>query len=198
VEFLELLSLDTIQYLVKFASYTLISFIGSLIREIHWTNTDSDHDFTPLNVIASTITASTIALLVSQLYSDFIDQYWGIMGIISLFFGFVGYEAFKYLSSLVKLVKLIIFREVSVEDIEESSDEDTKRHKGHHKKRHKHDEENEDDEDEECDKKIHINIPTINHDQIELIHCHIERPEIHKPGDNTDISYEKSKKEPTE
>ena len=197
MQLLDLLSLDTIQYLVNFASYIFISFIGSLIREIHWTNTDPKHDFTPLNVIASTATASTLALLISQLYSNFLDQYWGIMGIISLFFGYVGYEAFKYLSSFVRLAKLLIFREVSVEDIEEASDENNARHNSHHHKRHhKH---KDDEEDEESEDTVHINIPTINHDQIELIHCHIEKPEIHKPNENKDISFiKRDKKEPTE
>jgi uncharacterized protein YacL len=99
--------IETIQKLVDFASYFIFSFIGSLLKEMYNTNSVKEYAFEPYKVIISTMVASLIALAVKEYYYDFLNQYWGIMGIISLVLGFIGFELFRYISSIKGIRKIV-------------------------------------------------------------------------------------------
>jgi hypothetical protein len=115
--------IETIQKLVDFASYFIFSFIGSLLKEVYNTNSDREYAFEPYKVIISTMVASLLALAAKEYYSDFLSQYWGIMGIISLVLGFIGFELFRYISSIRGIRKIVGIVYTKDDDMLEKVDE---------------------------------------------------------------------------
>ena len=167
-----LISLDTLQYLVNFTSYFIFSFMGSILKEMYNTNTDTKHEFDPYRVITSTIIASLAALAVKEYFKETLDQYWGIMGIISLILGFVGFELFHHISSIKALNKFVT--SIKNGDGVGSDDDD------------------ENDAEEKPKKKKKYPELTTMHET--LINYHIQRPIIHHPNEKNDENDEDEKK----
>ncbi len=168
-ELIKFLSQDTIQLMVNFVSYGIISLAGAIMKELHKANTKPHHEFDPLNVIISTVVATPIAIFIKQRFHDYLDGYWGIMGLISLILGLTGYEIFYHISSLAGLKRAY----KTVNKIAEGIDElipDEQEPEMVKKKRMP---------DTTAEKVIHIQDPSLTYN--------IRRPVIHRPQDPGDI-----------
>ena len=153
-----LLSHEIIQYMVNYTSYFIFSFIGSTLKEINNTNNDVEHDFDPYRVVTSTLVASLCALAVKEYFKETLDQYWGIMGIISLILGFVGFEIFFHISSIRALNRFITnLRYGEVEPADEEINA--------------------------TNKKQHQNT-TIQSKPDHMIDYHVQKPIIHHPNEH--------------
>lgn len=175
--------IDAIQKFVNFASYFIFSFVGSLLKEMYVTNSNRKYRFEPYKVVISTIVASLIAVAVKEYYTEILDQYWGIMGIISLILGFIGFELFYYISSIRGIRKVIGIFYSKEESILDSVDEVLDNKETTHKKDNLY-----------TEPKIQGPIArTLDHDS-KLISYKVSKPVIHNPENNDNNDDDELKK----
>ena len=166
-ELIEFLSRDTIQLMVNFVSYGIIGLTGAIFKELHKSNVRPSHQFDPLNVIISTIIATLLAIFIKQKFSSTLDEYWGIMGLVSLILGLVGDEIFRYISTLSGLKKVYKAINTVGDGIDESTPDEPESVAV--KKKEK-----------PCpsvaEKVVHVQEPSLKYN--------IRHPVIHHPNDN--------------
>jgi hypothetical protein len=166
-ELIEFLSRDTIQLMVNFVSYGIIGLAGAILKELHKSNVRPSHHFDPLNVIISTTVATLLAIFIKQKFADTLDEYWGIMGLVSLILGLVGDEIFRYISTLSGLKKVYTAINTVGDGINESTPDEPE-HVVVKKK------------EKPCpsvaEKVVHV--------QEQSLKYNVRRPVIHHPSDN--------------
>jgi len=160
-----IIQINTINFMLEFASYFIFSFVGSLLKEIHNTNTNENHTFEAYRVVTSTIVASFLDIGIKIYYADMLDTYWGLMAPISLVLGLIGFELFWYLSSITRLKKLLKF----ITSDEESSTKST----------------NDDDSNDENNKPKNC-INSLEDHKRKVLEYHSTKPVIHYPINHQD------------
>lgn len=104
----DFITIDVLNYLLDFVLYFIFSFIGSLLKEIHNTNTIKGYEFQSYHVISSTIIASLITIVLDHYFSDTFDHYWGSLGLINFVIGLAGFDLFQKVSSVRGLLSIFM------------------------------------------------------------------------------------------
>jgi hypothetical protein len=104
----DFITIDVLNYLLDFVLYFIFSFIGSLLKEIHNTNTIKGYEFQSYHVISSTIIASLITIVLDHYFSDTFDHYWGSLGLINFVIGLAGFDLFERVSNVRGLISIIM------------------------------------------------------------------------------------------
>ena len=104
----DFITIDVLNYLLDFVLYFIFSFIGSLLKEIHNTNTIKGYEFQAYHVVSSTIMASLITIVLDHYFSNQFDHYWGSLGLINFVIGLAGFDLFKRVSNVRGLISIIM------------------------------------------------------------------------------------------
>lgn len=104
----DFITIDVLNYLLDFVLYFIFSFIGSLLKEIHNTNTIKGYEFQAYHVVSSTIMASLITIVLDHYFSDMFDHYWGSLGLINFVIGLAGFDLFQRVSSVKGLISIFM------------------------------------------------------------------------------------------
>ena len=112
---------ELIYFAVQFVSFFLLTFMGSILKEIYDTNSSPDHEFSAYKVFNGTIVGTIMCIIIHEYYLD--SYNWKLMVAVGFLTGLIGSEIFVRFSNIkgVKTILEVILNR-KLPDIEESAE----------------------------------------------------------------------------